>query len=85
MTRAEDLEMAGEFASTMRGKFILSIALEVAIQQAQDNRLDESDIEDMKYLRKEIYNLPVGHLAPHYKRPASWRTTSEGATTWLGL
>ena len=78
MTKTEKLEMAGEFASSMRGKFIISKALEVAIKelgQAQDSHLDESDIEDMKYLRTEIYHLPVGILAPQYRRPESWKTS----------
>jgi hypothetical protein len=68
MTKAEDLEMAGEFASSTRGKYVISKALHLAIKELTDVPSMETaehferkqDLEDMEYLRKEIFNSPIG-------------------------
>jgi len=65
MTRAEELELAGEFASSMRGRFIISKALHYAIgdlEKVEGAFQEVSDIADMKYLREQIFNFPIEWL-----------------------
>ena len=65
MTKAEDLEMAGEFASSMRGRYIMAKALHYAIrtlEKVEGPRKEVSDIDDMKYLRDNLYHFPVDVL-----------------------
>ena len=62
MTKAEDLELAGEFASSMRGRFIISKALHYAIgelEKVEGAFKEVSDIADMKYLREQIFSFPI--------------------------
>jgi len=62
MVKAEDLEMAGEFASSMRGRFIVAQALHYAIlelDKVEGVWKEMSNIADMKYLRKYVYNFPI--------------------------
>ena len=50
-----------EFASSLRGQYIISQALHVAIEtmdKETDIRFRESsNIEDMKYIKENLYNL----------------------------
>ena len=65
MTSAEELEMAGEFASSMRGRYILSKALHYAIgdlEKVEGAFKEVSDIADMKYLREHLFSFPVEML-----------------------
>ena len=63
----EKLEMAGEFASTLRGRYIISKALHYGIQElerVEGVHKEVSDISDMKFLRDNIFNFPVETLVP---------------------
>ena len=65
MTSAKNLGMAWDFASSVRGKYILSKALHYAIGElekidgAHRNDIYSDDIIDMKYLREQLYYFPV--------------------------
>ena len=58
MTRAEDLEIAGEFQSSMRGKYIVAKALNIAYKKLDEVEgvfKEVSDIADMRYLLENLY------------------------------
>ena len=58
----EELEMAGEFASTMRGRYIIAKALHYGIQELEKVEgayREISDIGDMKFLRDNLFNFPI--------------------------
>jgi hypothetical protein len=53
---------ACSFLNSMRGKYIVSQALEVAIKQMESvptPYTEVSNIEDMKYLRTHLFTFPV--------------------------
>ena len=57
-----------------RGHYILSQALEIAITQLEavdDPYKEESDIADMKYFRKNIWNFPEAAFLPFDKNALS--------------
>ena len=56
----EDHKEAIEFAGSPRGCFIISQALQVAIRTLSDidrNKREVSNINDMKYLRDNLFNI----------------------------
>ena len=57
-----------------RGHYILSQALEIAITQLEsvdDPYKEESNIADMKYFRKNIWNFPEAAFLPFDKNALS--------------
>tara|TARA_Y100000310_G_scaffold34266_1_gene32423 strand:- start:1813 stop:2016 length:204 start_codon:yes stop_codon:yes gene_type:complete len=61
MTKADDV-VAREFASSIRGKYIVAQALHYAIRELEkvEGAMKEvSNIEDMKYLRNYVYSFPI--------------------------
>ena len=68
MTKSEDLEMAGEFLSSIRGRFIIAKALYYGIQElekVEGVHKEVSDIGDMHYLKDNLFNFPVETLVPN--------------------
>ena len=60
MTR-EQIEEAGEFMSSMRGRFIMGKALFYAVRELEKVtgvHREVSDIDDMRYLQETIFNFP---------------------------
>ena len=55
-------EQAIEFLESFRGRYIIGQALYYAIQQLESIQpeilQEKSNIQDMKYLRDELFNLP---------------------------
>ena len=53
MTKAENLEMAGEFASSMRGRFIIAKALHYGIQELEKvEGVHKERLEDLRLSQK---------------------------------
>ena len=55
-----ELDRARDFASSIRGQFILSQALCLAIEKMNETpepRRETSNISDMKYLRDELFPI----------------------------
>lgn len=80
MTKAENLEMAGEFASSMRGRFIIAKALHYGIQElekVEGVHKEKSDIDDMYYLKETVFNFPVEVLAPRKAAYPLTKSTSD--------
>lgn len=64
MKDQEDFIRALEFLQTVRGQLIVSQALSIAIKQLEtvpEVRRDQSNIEDMAYLRRWIFPLYGGN------------------------
>ncbi len=59
MAETKDME-AVEFLNTLRGKFLISKALYLAIQNLESEPACQKDIMDMKYL--------IDNLFPFYKK-----------------
>ena len=58
--RPTELDQAKEFAISMRGQYILSQALCLAIEKMNEqpeNRREVSNISDMEYLRDELFPI----------------------------
>jgi len=58
----DKLEKAGDFMTSMRGRYILSQALHYGIKALQEVKPDvmqeKSNIADMEYLRETIFDFP---------------------------
>jgi hypothetical protein len=62
MTKEEKKEFAFELLSTPRGYYIMSQALEYAIdtlKKVPEPRREVSNIEDMEVLRETLFCMPV--------------------------
>lgn len=58
----DKLNEATEFLTSWRGRFIVSQALELAIQSIEARpqiQQEPSNVADMRYLRETIFGLPV--------------------------
>ncbi len=61
-TKAHDHDNAMRFLNSRRGRYIMAQALTVAIDtldSVEGVRKEASNIEDMKFLRTELFNFPV--------------------------
>jgi hypothetical protein len=61
-TKAHDHDHAVKFLGSMRGRLIMSQALYYAIKQldsVEGVQKEVSNIDDMKFLRDELFNFPV--------------------------
>ena len=56
MLQIENSE-AIEFLNTLRGKFVISKALYLAIQSLEENEENSKDISDMRYLQDNLFPL----------------------------
>ena len=58
--KVKDVQEAGEFLSSMRGRYIVSQALHLAMKEINSrpaNLQEPSNVEDMKYLYDNVFPL----------------------------